>query len=112
MNKLYIAVPAFFDLLSSTMQFMALNFIPASAYQMMRGGVIITTFLFSVVLAKQKVIREQLIGTGSALVGILIVGGVNTIYSTNSDEANGFLEIVGYILIVVSLFTNGLFFVF
>lgn len=85
MNKLYLFIPAFFDLLSSTMQFMALNFIPASAYQMLRGGTIITTFLFSVTLLKQKIKRSMLIGTGSALVGVIIVGTANTIYSTNSD---------------------------
>lgn len=83
MNKLYLFIPAFFDLLSSTMQFMALNFIPASAYQMLRGGTIITTFLFSLLLLRQKVVRGQLVGTGIALLGILVVGVSNTIYSTS-----------------------------
>lgn len=86
MNKLFLFVPSFFDLLSSTMQFMALNFIPASAYQMLRGGTIITTFIFSFLFLKQKVVRTQIIGTVLALLGILIVGGVNTIYSSNSGE--------------------------
>lgn len=85
MNKFYLLIPAFFDLFSSTLQFLALNFIPASAYQMLRGGTIITTFIFSVTLLKQKIKRPMLIGTTSALVGVIIVGAANTIYSTNSD---------------------------
>ena len=64
-------------------------------------------------------VRSRTIGTILALIGILIVGGANTIYSTSSNQENGVnlddiqgLEVIGYILIIVSLFTNGFIFVF
>lgn len=36
-NPLLLAIPAFCDFLSSTLQYVALNFISASVYQMLRG---------------------------------------------------------------------------
>jgi len=38
MNPLLLAVPAFCDCLTSTMQYIALNFISGSVYQMLRGN--------------------------------------------------------------------------
>jgi drug/metabolite transporter (DMT)-like permease len=37
MNPLLLAIPAFCDCLTSTMQYIALNFISGSVYQMLRG---------------------------------------------------------------------------
>jgi hypothetical protein len=48
-------IPAFFDLLTSTMQFVAFNFISGSAYQMMKGGSIVTTFIFSITFLKKPI---------------------------------------------------------
>ena len=50
MNKLILFIPASLDLITSTMFFMALNFISGSAYQLFRGGVIVTTYFFSVLI--------------------------------------------------------------
>ena len=55
MNKFLLAIPAFCDFVTSTLQYIALNFIPGSVYQMMRGGTIVTTFIFSIVFLKSKV---------------------------------------------------------
>lgn len=81
MNKLLLLVPASLDLLTSTMQFMALNFISGSAYQLFRGGAIITTYLFSVLIFKQKVQRPQLMGTIIALIGLIVIGIANIIFA-------------------------------
>lgn len=77
MNKLLLAIPALCDLVTSTLQYVALNFISGSVYQMMRGGTIATTFMFSVFFLKAKVLRHQLIGSLLALVGVVIVGMAN-----------------------------------
>ena len=61
------------DLVASTMQSVALNFVAASVYQMMRGGTIVTTFLFSVLLLRMKALRRQWIGSMLTVVGILIM---------------------------------------
>jgi len=89
MNRFYLFVPAFFDLLTSTMQFFALNFIPTSAYQMLKGGSIITTFFFSVVFLKQPIIQRQLIGSLLALLGVLVVGLANTIFASGQSSSEG-----------------------
>jgi drug/metabolite transporter (DMT)-like permease len=55
MNKFWLAIPALCDFITSTMQYIALNFISGSVYQMMRGGTIITTFIFSIIFLKAKI---------------------------------------------------------
>jgi drug/metabolite transporter (DMT)-like permease len=81
---------------------------------MMRGGSIVTTFIFSIIFLKIKVMKNQIAGAALALFGVMVVGFSNMYFSENSSEdtnAAG-LQIVGYLLIILSLFTNGFLFVF
>jgi drug/metabolite transporter (DMT)-like permease len=98
MNKLWLFVPAFFDLLTSGMQYIAFNFISASAYQIFKGGTIITTFLFSITFLKQPITKKQIFGSLFALFGIIIVGLANIIFSTSSSHSD---NTVIYIYIIV-----------
>lgn len=84
MNRLYLLIPTIFDLLTSTMQYIALNFISASVYQMIKGGTIITTFLFSITLLKNPLLRRQLLGSALAVIGIVTVGLANVLFTSNS----------------------------
>jgi drug/metabolite transporter (DMT)-like permease len=54
---------------------------------MMRGGTIITTFIFSIVFLKAKVQRHQIVGSILAFVGVLIVGISNKIFSAGSSSS-------------------------
>jgi drug/metabolite transporter (DMT)-like permease len=85
MNKLWLAIPAVCDFITSTLQYVALNFIPGSVYQMMRGGTIVTTFIFSIIFLKAKVKRYQMAGSALALIGVFIVGTSNMIFSKGSS---------------------------
>ena len=105
MNRLYLFLPGLTDFLASTMQLLSLNFISASAYQMFRGGAIVTTYLFSVLFFNQMVKRKELIGTSIVLVGILIVGVTNVVYSPATEETE--LKTVGFVLMAVSLVIQG-----
>jgi drug/metabolite transporter (DMT)-like permease len=81
---------------------------------MMRGGSIVTTFIFSIIFFKIKVMKNQIAGAALALFGVMVVGFSNMYFSEHSNEdtnAAG-LQIVGYLLIILSLFTNGFLFVF
>lgn len=89
MNKFLLAIPALCDFITSTLQYIALNFIPGSVYQMMRGGTIVTTFLFSIVFLKSKVQKHQILGSALALFGVLIVGTSNMIFSDSSSGSSG-----------------------
>lgn len=71
---MWLAIPALSDFITSTLQYVALNFISGSVYQMMRGGSIVTTLMFSVIFLKQKVMRNQAFGAGFALFGVIVVG--------------------------------------
>jgi hypothetical protein len=53
-NPFRALVNTFCDTIGALMQGIALNFIPASSYQIMRGGTIVTTFLFSILYLKMK----------------------------------------------------------
>lgn len=113
MNKFLLAIPALCDFITSTLQYIALNFISGSVYQMMRGGTIITTAIFSRYFLKTKVQRYQLVGCALAFVGVFVVGLSNMLFkSNNSTDASASLQIAGYVLILISLVFNGFFFVF
>lgn len=86
MNKLFLIVPAMCDLITSTLHFIALNFVSTSAYQMVNGGNIITCFLFSIFFLKQPLLKSQLSGSVLAVIGIIIVSITNIIYSESSQS--------------------------
>lgn len=73
LNKLLIIIPAIADFITSTMHYTALNFIPGSVYQMMRGGTVITTLIFSIIFLEKKVKKYQIIGCIIVLSGIIVV---------------------------------------
>jgi drug/metabolite transporter (DMT)-like permease len=85
-NKFLLAIPAISDLVTSTLQYVALNFVAGSVYQMMRGGAIVTTFIFSIIFLKMKAQRNQVAGSALALVGVLIVGASSLIFSSASSS--------------------------
>jgi drug/metabolite transporter (DMT)-like permease len=110
-NKFILAIPAISDLITSTLQYVALNFVTGSVYQMMRGGTIVSTFLFSIVFLKMKAQKNQIAGSALALVGVFIVGASSLIFTKSSGSGSD-MQVVGYILLIASLFTNGFQFVF
>lgn len=88
-NKLIIIVPAICDLISSTLHFIALNYISASAYQMLTGGNIVATFILSILFLHQPLRKNHLFGSIFAFVGILVVGVANVVNAkqTNNGES-------------------------
>ena len=91
MNKFLLVVPAFCDFVSSMLNCIALNFIAGSVYQMIRGGTIITTFIFSIIILKSKVKKNQSLGAVLAFLGVLIVGASNLFFS---DKESGSTDVV------------------
>ena len=53
---------------------------------MMRGGTIVTTFVFSIIFLKIKVMKNQVIGAALALFGVMIVGFSNLVFKDNSGS--------------------------
>ena len=100
-------LPAFMDLLSSSLAYIALNMAPASVWQMSRGAVIITTALFSRVFLKTVFSTAAVFGCLLALFGITGVQVVDYFF-TEHDEQSRDNKIIGIILLVVSLVFNSL----
>ena len=80
------AIPAVSDLITATLHYVALNFIAGSVYQMMRGGTIVTTFLFSMIFLKMKAKRNQKVGSALAFLGVLTVGIASLAYNKSSSS--------------------------
>lgn len=81
-------IPAAGDFATSTLVYVALNFIPGSVYQMLRGGSIVTTFIFSITFLKMRILRQQIAGSAFALLGITIVGVSSLIFSSGSSSGS------------------------
>lgn len=94
MNKLLLAVPAICDAISSTLHYIALNFISGSVYLMLRGGTIVTTLLFSIIFLKFKVRQHHLLGSGLALLGVLVVGFSNIFFSHGSSGGSTVIKML------------------
>jgi len=47
---------------------------------MMRGGSIVTTLIFSIIFLKAKVMKNQIVGAGLVLIGVMIVGLSNMVF--------------------------------
>ena len=88
MRILLVLIPASCDFLASAMAYIAMNFIPGSVYQMLKGGGLITTAIFSYVLLKKKIQRNHISGCVLALVGILIVGSSNLIFNGSGASSS------------------------
>jgi drug/metabolite transporter (DMT)-like permease len=86
MNRFRIAVSAACDVIASTFQCISLNFIQASSYQIMRGGTIATTFMFSVLYLKIKPQKKQILGSILTFAGVLAIGIENMIFSEAEDQ--------------------------
>jgi len=85
-NKLLLAIPASCDCIASTLLLISLNFIDSSVYQMMSGGTIVTTFLFSILVLRVKPKRYQVLGSVLAFIGVGIVG-ISAIAFSDSAQA-------------------------
>lgn len=84
-NKLKFAIPALCDVMASNLQLFALNFIAGSVYQMMRGGTIITTFIFSLLILKIKAKPFQIVGSALAFIGIAVVGVAAMVFGGSEE---------------------------
>jgi drug/metabolite transporter (DMT)-like permease len=73
-NPLKLFIPALFDVIASTMSFVALVQCSASVYQMMRGTIVVMTAGLSVVFLKKKQFFHHQISLFSIVIGVFIAG--------------------------------------
>ena len=111
MNPLIIIVPEIVDIGNAFCYYIALNFVPASIYQMLRGGTVLTTYIFTVLILKKKPKRQKVAGCGIVLLGLITVGLVNIFMGEDKKTKEEGLVGVGYLLIVLGVIQSGLHFI-
>jgi drug/metabolite transporter (DMT)-like permease len=85
-KKFWLAIPAISDFMISTLQYVALNFISGSVYQMIRGSSIVITLIFSVIFIKFKVMKNQLASAGLVIIGAMVAGLSNMVFKDQSGD--------------------------
>ena len=93
----WLLIPALSDFTTTTLQFFGLMMIDPSVYQMLRGGVIIITALFSVVFLKRRISLNQTLGIFLAVIGITIVG-ISAVLRNDENLAISVSFLIFYLL--------------
>ena len=88
-NPLYLAVPATFDFVGSTLMFVALTQCAASVYQMMRGFIVVITSAMAVIFLGKKQYIHHITSLGVIVIAVAIVGLVGVIHSQAKADAEG-----------------------
>ncbi|CAG9537189.1 unnamed protein product [Cercopithifilaria johnstoni] len=100
-NPWVFAVPAFCDVLATSIMYISINLTQASSFQMLRGAVIIFTGLFSVAFLRSNLQGFRWLGMGFITIGLAIVGVSDIIFDENSKhDINGI--ITGDLLIIIA----------
>lgn len=84
-KTLYLALPAIFDIIGTTIMSLGLLFVPASIFQMCRGALVLFVGLFSVVFLKRRLERYQWLSLFQVCAGVFLVG-LSTVYGAKSGH--------------------------
>jgi drug/metabolite transporter (DMT)-like permease len=119
-NKWYLAIPAFTDTCSTGLANIGLILLPASIYQMLKGSLIVMTFLMSKFFVKNKHILDHYIAIPISTLGVILVG-LSTYLESKENEEDGKTDqdssssgqvILGIILMIIAMFILSIQFIF
>jgi drug/metabolite transporter (DMT)-like permease len=96
------------DLFSTLLSYSALNMVASSVWQISRGGNIIFTALFSAFFLKRKFSRSAIVGCCLAFIGITGVQLVTVLSGNSSSENDLTQQIIGIILLLLSIIFNSI----
>lgn len=83
----WLAIPASCDLCATGLQFMGLLLVPASVWQMLRGGMIVIVAIVSVLFLNRKLYRHHILGLTLVIIGISLIGVAAITDSSGSSES-------------------------
>lgn len=104
-TKLWAALPAMLDAVGSGMSITSLLLLPASVSQMLQGGQIVTTCLFSKWINNRAILRHHMAGVVCSSVGFVFVGLAGYI-ATAGAEDDGTYTFGGFVLGVICILFN------
>ena len=104
-TKLWAAIPALLDAAGSGMSITSLLLLPASVSQMLQGGQIVTTCLFSKWINDRAILRHHMAGVICSSIGFVFVGLAGYI-ATAGAEDDGKYTFGGFVLGVIFIVFN------
>ncbi|MCQ2820354.1 MAG: hypothetical protein MJ252_24065 [archaeon] len=95
-NNCMFAISAFSDLCESTLNTFGLTYLASSVYQMFRGLELGFVMLFSKIFLGNPIYRHHLLGVGSVILGLFLVGLSAVLWGKQSsrDPVKGILFLV------------------
>ena len=106
----YVFLSMLCDLIGSILRNISLLFLPGSVFQMLRGGLILITSMYSFFILKKSLKKFQLIGIIIVFIGLFIVGLYSLLLK---DKFENYKNIpLGISLLLASLFIQGFQFIF
>lgn len=107
-NPLWLAIPAAFDVVGSTLMNIALTMVAASVYQMLRGLIIIVTAGMSIIFLKRKLYRHHWSSIAVIFIGVFMVGLASLVWP-NKDGVGETKALGLGLLLIAQVFCGGLF---
>ena len=105
-TNLIFAITASCDLFATTINTFGLTYLATSMFQMMRGLELFFVCLWSKIFLKNPIYRHAVLGIGSLIFGLSLVGA-NSIIHDDENKDNAKNPVVGIILLCTSqLFTS------
>ena len=106
-NKFLLAIPAFLDSSSTGLANIGLILLPASIYQMLKGSLIVMTFLMSKFIVKNKHTLDHYVAVPLSTLGVVLVGlsaYMNADEETDKDTSDAKTTLLGIILMLIAMF--------
>ena len=106
-NKFLLAIPAFLDSSSTGLANIGLILLPASIYQMLKGSLIVMTFLMSKFVVKNKHTLDHYVAVPLSTLGVVLVGlsaYMNADEETDKDTSDAKTTLLGIILMLIAMF--------
>ncbi|CAF1368669.1 unnamed protein product, partial [Didymodactylos carnosus] len=100
-NPLIFWVASIFDMLSTCLGYIALNYTTASSFQMLRGSVMIFTALLSVAFLGKKLTLYHWLGILTVVIGLSVVGISDILFDKSDTTHSNSDKIAGDMLILM-----------
>jgi len=89
------------DLLATTINTFGLTYLATSMFQMMRGAELFFVCLWSKVFLKNPIYRHAILGVGSLIFGLFLVG-LNSVLFKGDNVENAKNPLIGIVLMLIS----------
>jgi drug/metabolite transporter (DMT)-like permease len=109
-SRFWMIIPNMFDVIGSTLLFLALVFVSASVYQMLKGTLVLIITVYSIIFLKRRFFRHHYTAVAIVMAGVVIVGASPLIYPDNDnddDPVSTSSTIFGMVLEIVGLLFIG-----